>query len=1081
MRHVMAVCQSNKKARTRVARVLDRYLWRVGQFTWRGRASNACLSRMSEDLRKGASRATAVAVHEVKDKSMYRDPIFVVGSRSAFGPGGIVPLSVRSTHETDNLSPGEKRARAILLIAAFAHDIGKAGMIFQGKMDQSHGDASAKIGDPVRHELISAAVWDALFGGMDDAAFMRKLAAIRPADIDAGWGAAARTLCDVYNGAGKGRLPFRFLAARGAVHEIGLLILGHHKLAGSNPHGQSGLNGENHINLKAPRPSSADFAIAPGTPFWHDETLLSSVRAVASDLEHPSAGMTDLTLRTCLMIADHIGSSEKRARPDRPDHVANLIHGEWADDLLTHTRKVMNRSRSAFYGLVRQRDCWPSLSEQDCPPALLDRSPHPGRFAWQSEAVRTAARVASSGGGFFCCVIAGTGTGKTRGVPAILAAAAFSDPDPARQRLRFSLGLGLRTLASQSARSYVKDIGFSARDVRFVVGSPIIDMARPGEAGESPDGSESLQNLADDLSSLPARNDDEEGVPRSYFVDEAPPALLANLAEGEDRKGLLASPVLVCTIDQIAASASSARSGHLMAAARIMTSDLLIDEVDQFSAEDLTVLYRIIRQSAASGRRVILSSATLPKDVALNAHAAYRAGWSDYAEFSGAPKNFSVMFAGDKEGSCVGQDDCSDPGSLYDACVTAQGAGAIGRISGVIECAPLPESREGKWDAVISMIDAACREGHDINAEDIAGFRVSAGFVRLSKVRHVTAATKRLSDIPARPGVLRKIVCLHSRMTEGGRALIESELRLALTRKGPNPHEGLRSLLERRGVLGEAQEIGASEISLVVICSPVIETGNDLDFDYAVLDPTDARSVIQAAGRVRRHREGTVPGQNVFILPAPLVVVETGKLAYPGIETPVSKDSTKVAPPDLGAARNTSRDLFGGLVTEISPRFVLRREEGVCLSADKEAELRERFVAPGPVASISQFLQDDVVRSGSGRLHARRFRRVTQAECEICREESGAWVIPGRKLRKEHALGSVAGMDAPCAALIRKPLTESLGRRSDIGVRRLTSIRLPADEDALRAGSVRIVMSEFYGSLIGNQDLDSPFGIKENK
>ena len=52
----------------------------------------------------------------------------------------------------------------------------------------------------------------------------------------------------------------------------------------------------------------------------------------------------------------------------------------------------------------------------------------------------------------------------------------------------------------------------------------------------------------------------------------------------------------------------------------------------------------------------------------------------------------------------------------------------------------------------------------------------------------------------------------------------------------------------------------------IVLGSPVTEVGRDHDYDWAVVEPSSMRSLIQLAGRVRRHRTGavTVPNVRVF-------------------------------------------------------------------------------------------------------------------------------------------------------------------------------------------------------------------------
>ncbi|MEX6067036.1 hypothetical protein [Providencia hangzhouensis] len=44
------------------------------------------------------------------------------------------------------------------------------------------------------------------------------------------------------------------------------------------------------------------------------------------------------------------------------------------------------------------------------------------------------------------------------------------------------------------------------------------------------------------------------------------------------------------------------------------------------------------------------------------------------------------------------------------------------------------------------------------------------------------------------------------------------------------------------------------------------EVGRDHDFDWAVIEPSSYRSIVQMAGRVRRHRAGEVASPNIALL-----------------------------------------------------------------------------------------------------------------------------------------------------------------------------------------------------------------------
>ena len=65
---------------------------------------------------------------------------------------------------------------------------------------------------------------------------------------------------------------------------------------------------------------------------------------------------------------------------------------------------------------------------------------------------------------------------------------------------------------------------------------------------------------------------------------------------------------------------------------RLLTSDLVLDEPDDFGLEDLPALCRLVNWAAMLGSRVLMSTATMPPALAYALFKAYRAGWKDYTQ-----------------------------------------------------------------------------------------------------------------------------------------------------------------------------------------------------------------------------------------------------------------------------------------------------------------------------------------------------------------------------------------------------------------------------------------------------------------
>lgn len=975
-------------------------------------------------------------------------------------------------------------AKAVLTLAAAFHDIGKASRMFQDKL-RAASAAGSGISDAVRHELISAAVWDSLFGALSDEELKSGVNALTPTAVDNAWRGAARR-CDAFH-----NQPTRAIGAKldfldkggSLTRAIGLLILTHHRLPGS---GTTDLDATQHVRDDLPS-SKTLLAPASGQPFWHEASWLEKVHAAGMSLAPQPIGMFDLILRTCLQTADHLGSARKTLSSDCPDHLANLIDGKWADSLANHTAKVMSAAQGSYDALVTCRDAWPAIAREAAPSSMIDHSGSKSRFSWQADAAGAAAQVAASGGGFFACVMAGTGTGKTRGVPAILAAAAFADPDERRQRLRFCLGLGLRTLATQSARAYIEDLGFHPRDVTVVLGQAPVEVpkARKTESeDDAPNGSADLAEAmastriltGDEISDTAGEDDDRLRRLTWSPEDDLHPFIreMMEKAGHSARERFFASPVLIGTIDQLAPSIMPTRSRHLPASIRVMTSDLIIDEIDQLGAEDVAALCRLIRQAGASGRRVIIASATIPCEIAEAAFKSYKTGWAEHAAFAGAPDHVSALFTGDHPGAIVAEATCTDPAQAYRRCAALQSLAPDhpGRMTAVLD---LP-SGSGRWDGACRAISESCDTLHECHAAEIEGLQVSMGFIRLSRISHAVGMAHQLCRLPVSPGIHRRVICLHSRMTGAMRGFIETEMRAALNRKGDRPDGGLRNFIRRHGIDFDARAEGAAGISIIVVCTPVIETGNDVDFDWAILDPSDARSVIQAAGRVMRHRSGRVTRPNILLLSRPLVVAETGRLQMPGLETPL-RNVPDVSSPVLGEIRESSRLLLGELCRRISARPILLREPGTCPAADMEAALRESFF--GSRYPLESFNEDPVFRMGLGRLEQRQFRRRERPDTVIIRDEdTGQWHVDEWTRFGRAAVAVSRGDPAPARAVFSDPEDQARRRYEDAGEltpRALSIASVPLSKDDITARA-ELRDDPFLGLLLKGQDPASPFG-----
>lgn len=1069
MRNVVVVCQSTGAARVRVARVLDQYLWRIGDGTWRGRASGACLKRMAKELRHRASRNTAVAVHEAKNGTAYKDPIFTIGRKDAFGPRGVVAVSTAQRAVNPSMPAGMKRAWAVLQVAAFFHDMGKASSSFQGMLAAAQKDPSSKVGSSVRHELLSFALWDILVQDADDAGVIRVLQSLDGARIDAAWD-TLKTSRARYTQDGNMPIKAGCLTHDGLGRAVGLLILTHHRLPEST--GFENITSGLHMRKT---PSIAELTPAAGVAFWHDEHMLKTLHKACEDLSPGPVGMSDVLLRVCLQAGDHMASQAKQPSLIPNGHMANTCDVEgggkrgWGDTLLQHTQRVLEHTDLAFHALIGPNCSFPSVGFSDTPQSLKN-PPVEGVYGWQGRAVQEVQQMVLDGG-FFGCIVAGTGTGKTFGLPAILAAATFADANPHRRLLRFTLGLGLRTLASQSARSYVEDVGFSAGLVREMIGGHPISFEAP-DVDFNPstlEGSESLNAFGDE-DAVEISGVEETRLSWSPDDEMAEPMVRLFSGGGErfHKKNhaalrLLKAPIVAATVDQVMASVRPTKSSHLAASMRVMTSDLIVDEVDQLGPEDIVCVCALIRQAGAAGRRVLIASATLPPDVARMAFLSYRAGWREYADMSGFPDKVGVVVSGDVPGALGSMDVCEDIVGLYEGVVRAQCAAEnTPRIRAQVLDAG------ADWKGIVKTVSDACNEAHVGHSQE----GVSAGLVRHGRIASCVGMAQELAALPGPEGVERCVVVLHSRMTRAARSFIEHWLKHALNRK-THPFHNLV------GSLRAAQKVGA--VQLLVVSSPVVETGNDLDFDYCVTDPTDARSVVQVAGRVYRHRRTScVTTPNLFILGVPLQVAAGAVfLENPGPETNPASQKTLVSRPTFpeGVSNKSAVSFLGDLVKDASARHLLIPNPVVCPAVGLDMKVRlEMFEGK---AALNPSKSSSLDRCGVGRLNHRRFRRPDGRPTSTIMRKDKGWFLLARGLPPAKVLVQKSASSHSGAFLFQNPENLAFDRWAIASILPpvdATEVRVPVSAEILAGGRSVLTDDPVFGLMVDSQDPCAPFG-----
>lgn len=727
-----------------------------------------------------------------------------------------------------------KTAITIAKAAGLIHDIGKASAFWQKNVLFRRG-AYVPV---VRHEFMSAVLFieHCVKHGLDFDSAVAKGTQFRLMGED---GRAADTHIE---GIGRKTLLQQKGKFRHVAQAIAYVVMTHHRLPMKdyataskktldpvkffnkalprdillNPLDEITLSCIDDVTLRANTKECYDFC--PKTFPVYQKRFLDAWRAL--DLSRlPDEPLDPLTLyvaRALMISADHFVSAldalddDKAVKHTKATLYANTKQGGGGrqtllNHLLSVSRAVDDVSR--FFTDDQHRIAFRTITQPPLPRSQNDR------FAWQDHAADMAASMDTATGAFCVCV-ASTGTGKTIGTFKVMQAMGGSE-------FRLTYAVGLRSLTRQTQKAYCAAIGIAEEDVALIIGKQDVE-------------DEALTTKFD-----ATRPRGSESRDPSYGVESA----------------LLCSPVVTCTIDQLMPTTESCRGGaHIEPFFRVATSDIILDEIDDYGLTDMPAICRLVFMMGRMKRRITVSSATLSPDIIRLLQDAYFSG----QRASGCEQTPYLIY--DEHGSVCGVETAAEPGAFhraYAAFIDAKVATLHKRFTG--EVVTLPEESvfdKDKNPATVfaQSIMQTCAEHHARHSHAYEGTRVSLGIVRITNVKALFSVITQMFSLSERYKANGRPITFHIRpyhaaMTVAQRDASERAIDEALNRK-----EGVLSPSIRALVSEDIASGSDAEHAFIVVASPVCETGRDIDADYAVTEPSSMKSLIQLAGRVRRHR-----------------------------------------------------------------------------------------------------------------------------------------------------------------------------------------------------------------------------------
>lgn len=899
--NVLLVSQCSKRALDETRRILDQFAERKGERTWVTVITQDGLDTLRKLLRKSARRNTAVACHWLK--STGPELCWIVGNARRFNDQGSVPTNATGRNilrgQDENLWHSGEAIALLAGIAGLFHDFGKANALFQRKLLPG----STLLSEPLRHEWISLRIFQAFVDGRDDRQWLAALSSITPQDEKqalSGLNCLAESKL-----APTGPNPFDGLAPIALI--VGWLIVSHHRLPQFDT---------SDSRLSAPTPEQLSLTSRRVGTSWNSpqccdevwsekewrevwtfphgsplssKTWCSKANRLAQkalqchSLWHEKDWLSDRftthLARLCLMLADHAYSAgpatevwqdrnyRAYANTDRDSGARKQVLDE-------HNIGVGHNAYLLAKSLPKLRTHLPAITRHK---GFKQRSQNPV-FRWQDKAFDLARAVAhrSQKQGFFGVNMASTGCGKTFANARIMYGLADE-----KLGCRFSVALGLRTLTLQTGDALAARLSLDSDDLAVLIGSAAVqqlhELRTSAAQSEAKGGSESAEALLD--TNMHVRYDGA--------LDDGP--LRRWLQQSSSLHQLVSAPVLVSTIDHLIPATEGTRGGKQIAPMlRLLTSDLVLDEPDDFGLDDLPALCRLVNWAGMLGSRVLLSSATLPPALINALFAAYLAGRVLFHKACGVPGQMLPICCAWFDEFGVAQQDLDAP-DAFKGChqdfVTARLA-KLEMQPSLRHGSLWPVSATGKGrDEVAQGMADAIRQGmlqlHSAHHErHLSGKCVSVGLVRMANIDPLVAITQQiLAQVPP-PDTCIHFCIYHSHHPLLVRSEMERRLDTLLSR---HDHDAFWLHPEVQRALAQSE----SHHLFVIFASPVAEVGRDHDYDWAIAEPSSMRSLIQLAGRIQRHRKKAPLHPNLLILNQNFKALQGMTPAYcrPGFES----------------------------------------------------------------------------------------------------------------------------------------------------------------------------------------------------
>lgn len=920
-------------------------------------------------------------------------------------------------------------------VSGLVHDVGKATQHFQGKLVRATTKTGNKLErDLYRHEWISALFtehwWSAVeAAGADESAVLSKPFKTFFGDPD---GDINLLNVSVSGGGRRGAITRAQSPITSIRDALVACVVTHHRLMNpadrmsGNPKGLLIAKACGQKRLQAPGQCKDGFY--PGGNQTLPEPLLKKLYASTRELQTLFSSSDPpisadyfraLTLlsRIALVAGDHEVSGWQY--PEIDPEGAMQQHAFYANTtrfisndggaqsalnqpLDYHLREVGRRAQHWAYILadIEQNLAFQGLSEESR--RNLARPSELAAFSWQDKAsckLRSATGYSDCGSLVFN--LAGTGTGKTLANIKLVNALTPED-----RPCRFSVALNLRSLTLQTAEALKRaPVRLKEAEINCLIGDRLTKAFRDTLNTDEDDpylsvGNEGNQEPLD----LAIEMGTDNRAQGPCWLDK----WAVTKSKPDQVKAFQATPALISTTDYLVCAGDPSRQGHhVMAALRVASSDLILDEIDGYDPKALVSIARVVMTAALFGRNVIASSATLGEPMMACIAEAFATGIAmRQALYQLQALPVQVAFV----------DDAIDPEVLtipqkgfldhvkkafsarterLMSVVTSRPARRLGYIHGLSEHA----TEEQAFAAFAEETEKAINQLHDNHSwkDPKSEAQVSFGVIRVAHTKQAIRLARHLQALSPEATQIYAMA-YHGSDLKARRALKEAQLDRMFSRANNAAQPCEEPEIQRL-----IRQAGTHQVAFVMVATPVEEVGRDHDFDWAIIEPSSIASIVQMAGRVRRHRQGPVNKPNVALMERNIkgAAGKSKCFSRPGNGLPYESHS----------ARSLSTLLMGAfgyapgqpLKIDAAMRFGFQGQRCRLSNDDDEAYRREYHSGQLVCRSLESHTSRDAGLAWlvKGHYHTYQLREPSEQRTFCIRKEGSRFVIKQQSLQSD--------------------------------------------------------------------------------